>query len=92
VLGVEELRPDLRQRTLDNLREVCRERTTLPESCTVPHEVIELTTKPCAVSENAEIWTGSGEGSDSTMDLCVKVMKPGRVYKVGGPSYQPPAI
>jgi hypothetical protein len=90
VLCVEELHPDLLQRTLSNLREACRERAILPESCTAPRGFSKLTTEPCAASKYAEIWKGRigpGEGSDRTMDVCAKVIKPEKVHSVGGSSH-----
>jgi serine/threonine protein kinase len=87
VLRVEELSQDLLRRTLDSLREVCGERAVLPDTCVVPRQLSKLTTEPHAESAYAEIWKGRtspGEGVDSTLDVCIKVIKSKRIHKVGG--------
>lgn len=86
MLRIEGLGEDLRQQTLQILREVCGQKAVLPDSCLVPRQSSKLSTEPCAVNKYAEVWkgrTGPGEGSGGTMDVCIKVIK-SKAPKVGG--------
>lgn len=90
----EELGEDIRQRTLNNLREVCGRLIILPDSCLVTRQISRVSTKPHAASKYVEVWEGGAapeEGSGTTMDVCIKVLKSKKdVHKVRESRCHPP--
>ena len=89
MLRIQGLNEGLLQRILCDLREVCGERATLPDSHIIPRQFSGWTVEPRVTSKYAKVWRDKvslGEEGNRTTDVCVKAIKTEKLYKVGEPS------